>query len=60
MTFTTKFLNGRHRVFDTDTNRIAVRKGSSVDGDGYDTHKKAQSQADAINRNVARRKKESP
>ncbi len=58
MTFFTREIQGKHRVIDTDTGKIAVRRGSSVDGGGHDTEKKAQSQADAINRNVEKRKKD--
>lgn len=58
MTFFTEKVQGKHRVIDTDTGRIAVRRGSSVDGGGHDTEEKAQRQADAINRNVEKRKKE--
>lgn len=58
MSFFTEKVQGKHRVIDTDTGRIAVRGESSVDGGGYDTEKKAQQQADAINRNVEKRKKD--
>ena len=49
-----KLINGKWRVVEAATDRIAKNKGgTALDGKGHSTKAEAQAQANAVNRNLS-------